>query len=246
MNTDPTGFAVIYQTSTSLTDLVTAVAWANYSPTALKKKKNCVHRFHLFTPKISPKWLIEMRRLWTSIPWWVACKFTSLIDFHTVPGHNKISPLRLRRVKGVWVLKISPPPALLEKKWPGSFTCYCGNTGVELIPIWESARVVYSGEENSPTAPAGYRTRDLPITSPAPYHWATPRPLYLSGKSVAYPVSFNESHVDVEVARSEHGHHEGGDHGEETAHGQEHGAHPQEERHSTRLFTRHQRHHEAG
>ena len=47
------------------------------------------------------------------------------------------------------------------------FTCYCGNTGVERIPKYESAQKVDPGEENSPAAPAGTRTRDLSITSPA-------------------------------------------------------------------------------
>ena len=47
------------------------------------------------------------------------------------------------------------------------FTCYCGNTGVERIPKLESAQKVDPGEENSPAVPAGIRTRDLSITSPA-------------------------------------------------------------------------------
>ena len=38
--------------------------------------------------------------------------------------------------------------------------------GVEWIPKEESAQKVDPGEENSPTAPAGIRTRDLSITSP--------------------------------------------------------------------------------
>ena len=39
--------------------------------------------------------------------------------------------------------------------------------GVERIPKYESAQKVDPGEENSPAAPAGIRTRDLSITSPA-------------------------------------------------------------------------------
>ena len=48
------------------------------------------------------------------------------------------------------------PPALLAE-WPGSFSCYCGNTGVERIPKADP------GEElNSPVAPAETRrTGDL-------------------------------------------------------------------------------------
>ena len=50
--------------------------------------------------------------------------------------------------------------------WPGSFTCYCSNTGVERIPKLESAQKVNPGEETSPTAPTGIWTRDLSVTSP--------------------------------------------------------------------------------
>ena len=41
-----------------------------------------------------------------------------------------VSPLRLLWVKGVRVFRFDLPPALLAE-WPGSFTCHCGNTGVE-------------------------------------------------------------------------------------------------------------------
>ena len=51
------------------------------------------------------------------------------------------------------------PPALLAER-PGSFTCYCGNTGVERIPKEESAQIVDPGEENSPAAPAGARNSE--------------------------------------------------------------------------------------
>ena len=67
---------------------------------------------------------------------------------------------------GVCVFNSNLPPALLAE-WPGFFTCYCGNTGLERIPKWESAQKVDPGEENSPAVPAGIRTRDLSITSPA-------------------------------------------------------------------------------
>ena len=43
------------------------------------------------------------------------------------------SPLRLRWVKGVCVFRCNLPPALLAE-WPGSFTCHCGNTGLERTP----------------------------------------------------------------------------------------------------------------
>ena len=42
-------------------------------------------------------------------------------------------PPTLRLVKGVCVFRCNLPPALFAK-WPGSFTCHCGNTGMERTP----------------------------------------------------------------------------------------------------------------
>ena len=44
-----------------------------------------------------------------------------------------ISPFRLRWVKGVCLFRWNLQLALLAQ-WPGSFTCHCGNTGVEWNP----------------------------------------------------------------------------------------------------------------
>ena len=54
-------------------------------------------------------------------------------------------------------------------EWPGSCTCYCGNTGVECGYRNKSQHgsMHDHGEENSPAAPVVTRTRDLSITSPA-------------------------------------------------------------------------------
>ena len=73
------------------------------------------------------------------------------------------------------VFSCNLPPALLAG-WPGSFTCYCGNAGVERIPKWESAQEVDSGEENSPVVPAGNRVHDLSIRSQALYHLSYSQP----------------------------------------------------------------------
>ena len=70
--------------------------------------------------------------------------------------------------------------------WPGSSTCYCGNTGVERIPRWESAQKVDPGEENSPAGASGPWTRDLLITCPALYHWAATAPRSLNAKHFAW------------------------------------------------------------
>ena len=44
-----------------------------------------------------------------------------------------VSPLRLRWVKGVCMIRCNLPPALLAE-WPGSFTRHYGNMGVERTP----------------------------------------------------------------------------------------------------------------
>ena len=72
----------------------------------------CVHQFHSFRPKISPKWLSGLRWLGTSVPWWVACAHVSLLRFHTMPGG---SPLWFHWVKGVCMSSCNLPPALWAK-----------------------------------------------------------------------------------------------------------------------------------
>ena len=54
---------------------------------------------------------------------------------HTMPGqrHNQPTRTSLGQGKDVCVFRCNPPPALLAG-WPGSFTCHCGNTGVEWTP----------------------------------------------------------------------------------------------------------------
>ena len=56
-----------------------------------------------------------------------------LINSHTMPGHHIVSPLWLRQVKDVCVFWCNLPTALLAE-WLGSFTCHCGNKGVERTP----------------------------------------------------------------------------------------------------------------
>ena len=58
------------------------------------------------------------------------------------------------------------PPALLAE-WPGFFTCYYSNTGVEQIPKQDSTQKVDPGEENSPAVPARTQACNLLIRRPA-------------------------------------------------------------------------------
>ena len=78
----------------------------------------------------SPQWLIELRQLWPSVPWQVACEPISWY-VPTLCLHSSIvSPLWLCWVKSVCMFRCNLAPALLAE-WPGSFTCHCHNTWVE-------------------------------------------------------------------------------------------------------------------
>ena len=101
--------------------------------------------------RISSQWLTELTRLWPSVPWRVACELVSWLVPTLCLDSGIVSQLRLRWVKGVCVFRCNLSPALLAE-WPESFTCNCGNTGVERTPN-KSAHKVDSGEEISPAAP---------------------------------------------------------------------------------------------
>ena len=87
------------------------------------------------------------------------CIHHSTVNQFTASLHSK--PHRY----GVCVFSFNLPPALLAE-WPGSFTCYCGNTRWNEYQNKSQPQTVDHGEENYPAAPAGTRTRDLPIMSP--------------------------------------------------------------------------------
>ena len=80
--------------------------------------------------RISPQWLIGLRRLWPTVPWRVACELVSWYVPTLWLDSGIVSPLLLRWVQGVCVFRCNLPPALFAE-WPGSFTCHCGNMGVE-------------------------------------------------------------------------------------------------------------------
>ena len=112
--------------------------------------------------RISPQWLSKLRQLWPNVPSQVMCKLISKKVPTPCLDSGTVSPLRLCWVKSVCVFRCDLP---LLSEWPGSFTCHCGNTGVNRHWIRVSTQI-NSGEENSPTAPAEIRTRNLLITSP--------------------------------------------------------------------------------
>ena len=79
----------------------------------------------------SVQWLSETTVTECSLTICVWARF--LIGSHTLPGQRHSRPLRLRWVKGICVFRFNLPSALLAE-CPGSFTCHCGNTGVERTP----------------------------------------------------------------------------------------------------------------
>ena len=89
-----------------------------------------VHTNFTLWAGISPQWLSELSRQWLSVPWRVACEFVSLKIPTLYLDSGIISPPRILWVKVVCVFRCIMPPALLAE-WPRSFTCHCGNTGVE-------------------------------------------------------------------------------------------------------------------
>ena len=91
---------------------------------------------------------------------WNCCHLGMFCVDHTTMHHHFMQI----HIHGACMFSGNWPPALLAE-WPGSFMCYCCNTGVEQIPEWESAQNADPGVENSPAAPARTQTWDLWVTS---------------------------------------------------------------------------------
>ena len=79
------------------------------------------------------EWLSELKRLWPNVPWQVACELVYGYVPTLCVDNGIASPLRLRWVKGTCLFWWNLPPALLAV-WSGSFTCHCGNMGVDQTP----------------------------------------------------------------------------------------------------------------
>ena len=122
--------------------------------------------FHVFRSKISPQWLSELRRQWTSVPWQVVCELVVLMpmDSNTMPGqHTQPSPTSFGS-KCVCVFNCNMLPELLAS-WPGSFTCHCGNTG------WNGQRTrAGTGRHRELTLDKKIHTPLLPNVDLRPFH----------------------------------------------------------------------------
>ena len=107
----------------------------HYSPppnrlTVLAHDSTWVTRFllHVF------EYVIHRSGVLTALTWLVLNE-TAAVSMRSV---YTIQPCTMslhakRHTKGACVFSSNLPPARLAE-WPGSFTCYCGNTGVERIP----------------------------------------------------------------------------------------------------------------
>ena len=112
--------------------------------------------------------LSELRRLWTNIPWRVACELVSQVGIHTTPEKDS-QPAPTSVAQDVCVFRCNLPLAILAECL-GSFTCDCGNTGMERTPGKSQHRKLTLEKKT----PAGIRTRHLLITSPALYQLCYP------------------------------------------------------------------------
>ena len=92
---------------------------------------------------------------------WNCCRLgaNSRIIHHTTMHQFKVS-------QDAYMLSFNLPLALWAE-WLGSFTCYCGNTGVERLQKWESAQTVDPGEMFSETWP-------LPLQRPVLFTTGVP------------------------------------------------------------------------
>ena len=61
-------------------------------------------------------------------------------------------------------------------EWPGSFTCYCGNTGVELIPNKSQHRKLTLEKKILPPLQQGFEPATFRSRVRRSNHWAIPAP----------------------------------------------------------------------
>ena len=104
----------------ALLSRLTALAWGSTWVTSFIARFLNIHRSGALA------WLVSHETATVSAQ--ILCT-----PYNHVPCHFMQSHIR----NGVCVFRCNLPSALLAE-WPGSFTCYCGNTEVELIPKWVS------------------------------------------------------------------------------------------------------------
>ena len=106
----------------ALLSRLTAFAWGSTWVTSFIARFLNIHRSCVLT---ALAWLVPLE---TTVSAQILCT-----PYNHAPCHFTQSHIR----NGVCVFSCNLTPARLAE-WPGSFTCYCGNTGVERIPKWVS------------------------------------------------------------------------------------------------------------
>ena len=131
-----------------------------------------VHNSSALYARISPQWLSQLRLLWPMFP-----DKLRVSSFPTLcMGSGIVSPLRFHWVKGVYVFRCNMPPALLAEQ-PGSFTCHCGNTGVERTPIKSQHTKLILGQKSLPPLLPGFELETFRSRVRRFYQQAIPAPL---------------------------------------------------------------------
>ena len=107
----------------ALSSRLTALAWGSTWVTSFIVRFLNIHRSGVLT---ALAWLV---------PHETAAVLAQILctPYNHAPCHFMQSHI----LNSVCVFSCNLPPALLAE-WPGSFTCYCSNTGVEWIPKWVS------------------------------------------------------------------------------------------------------------
>lgn len=141
----------------------------------------------LFRPEISPQWLSDLRRLWTSVPRRVAWKLVSLIAPYTMPGQGSQPKSDIVGFKVYACLVVTCHLHFWQNDCGSSsffcfvlflflFTCHCGDTGVDRTLNKSQHRKLTRENKILLVAPARGRTYNLSITSPALYQLRHPEP----------------------------------------------------------------------
>ena len=135
---------------------------------------------HTSSILLGPQWLIELRWLWTDELSPTSCMwvhFPNGCPYYAWTAQSVHSDLVGSRAHACLAVTCTAHMA----EWPASFTCHSGNIGTggveQRLREWNEYRqesqhrILHSGGKKSPAAPIGDRIRDVPMTSPASYHW---------------------------------------------------------------------------
>ena len=109
----------------ALLSRLTALTWGSTRVTGFIARFLNIHRSGVLT---ALAWLVPHETVAVSAQ-------ILRTPYNHAPCHFMQSHIR----NGVCVFSCNLPPARLAE-WPGSFTCCCGNTGVERIPKWVSTK----------------------------------------------------------------------------------------------------------